>query len=150
MDKQDNYYPPVNFHFRVTELGGDIDMNFREVSGLNAQLQTETLKEGGENTYEQTLPVRVKYTDVVLKRGVVSAGQSDLTRWLKDAYENFKFKARNFNVVLLNEKHEPLMQWQIVHALPKNWKFSDLNAERGEILIETLELSYNHFIFGDP
>jgi len=142
-----DFYPPVNFHFRVTDLGGDIDMDFREVSGLNAQLQTESLKEGGENTFEHTMPVRVKYTDVVLKRGVVSAGQSALTRWLKDGYENFRFQPKDFMVQLLNENHEPLMVWKVVHALPKNWKFSDFNAERGEVLIETLELSYNYFIF---
>ena len=33
---------------------------------------------------------------------------------------------------------------------PKGWKMGELNAEKGEILIETLELNYNRFEFKDP
>ena len=39
------------------------------------------------------------------------------------------------------------MKGKIMHAWPKNWKIGELNAERGEVLIETLELNYNYFEF---
>jgi phage tail-like protein len=149
-----SYFPPVGFHFRVngagTGQGEDIDIAFQSVSGLNVQLQTETVKEGGENRYEHTLPVRSKYSDLVLKRGVVVSGQSELTRWFHNAFHNFEFKGKDLTVELLNEKQKPLMFWKVINALPKNWKFADMNAERGEILIETMELSYSYFEFKDP
>ena len=143
------YYPPVGFHFRVSGAGGDIDIAFQSVSGLSVQMQNETYKEGGENRYEHTLPVRSKYADLVMKRGVVVRGQSELTRWFHSAFHDFEFRGKNLTVELLNEKQEPLMLWKVVNALPKNWKFGDLNAERGEIFIETMELSYSYFEFKD-
>ena len=141
------YYPPVGFYFRVRGGGGDMDIAFQSVSGLNVQLQTESYKEGGENRYEHTLPVRTKYSDLVLKRGVIVSGQSNLTKWFQDAFHNFNFKGKDLTVELLNEKSEPLMYWKVINALPKNWKFADLNAERGEVFIETMELSYSYFEF---
>ena len=140
-----SYYPPVSFLFQVSGLGGDVDIAFQSVSGLNIQLQTETYKEGGENRFEHTVPVRTKYSDLVLKRGVVSRGQSELTKWFHDAFHNFIFVGKDLTIKLFDQAGNPLLVWNVVNALPKNWKFSDLNAERGEIFIETMELSYNYF-----
>jgi len=57
-------YPPVGFHFRVVFSGigdSDVDSRFQSVSGLSMELETETVKEGGENRYEHVLPVRSKF-----------------------------------------------------------------------------------------
>jgi phage tail-like protein len=153
------YRPLPGFHFRVTFETNDgkaFDTYFQSVSGLSVQMQTETWKEAGENRFEHTLPVRTKYSDLVLKRGIVLPTESVWTDWFKDTLsllaepsnkeKKTKYiQPRNLSIELLNEKHEPLAQWIVVHAWPKNWKFNDLNAERGEILIESLELSYNYF-----
>ena len=149
------YYPPVGFHFMVEGVGDGLDICFQSVSGLSAQIQTETWKEGGENRFEHTLPVRTKYSDLVLKRGVFKPGTSGWTDWFKEVFTNMLnpnsesegpfIKPRDLTIKLLNENHEPLMTWKVVHAWPKNWKLADLNAERGEVLIETLELNYNYF-----
>jgi phage tail-like protein len=141
------YYPPIGFHFRVRGTGGDMDIAFQSVSGLSVQMQQETYKEGGENRYEHNLPVRAKYADLVLKRGTISRGQSELTQWFHAAYHDFTFEHKDLIVELLNEKHEPLLYWKVINALPKNWKFNDLNAERSEIFIETMELTYSYFEF---
>jgi phage tail-like protein len=143
-------HPITGFHFQVSLPGRGIDMNFQSVSGLSVQLQTESFKEGGEHRFEHVLPVRTKYSDLVLKRGIITAGASQLTQWIQRAFEKFEFEPWNFNVELLNEKHEPLIVWQVAHAIPKDWKVNDLNAERGEVLIESLTLSYSYFNFRDP
>lgn len=147
------YYPITSFHFRVefTSLNGDkYDMEFQSVSGLNAQIETESIKEGGENNFEHVVPTRRKYADLVLKRGVVNTKKgSALLDWIKAAFagmdEGRSVKPINLQVVLLNEAHNPLMVWEVIHAWPKSWKYSDLNADKGEILMETLELNYNRF-----
>jgi len=54
------------------------------------------------------------------------------------------------DILLLNEKRETMMKWKVIHAWPKSWKFGELNAEKGEILIESLELHYNRFEFSNP
>ena len=69
------YYPPVGFHFKVEFIGvgNDNDTRFQSVSGLTVEYDTESFKEGGENRYEHKLPVRTKYPDLSLKRGMLTA-----------------------------------------------------------------------------
>jgi len=146
-------YFPANFHFEVSFLGvggttGE-DIKFQSVSGLDAQISTETIKEGGENRFEHVVPVRANYSGLVLKRGILLPSQSGITQWCKKAFEELKFEPSDLLVTLLNEQHEPLLKWKIIHAWPKSWKIGELNAEKGEVLIETLELSYNYYIFQD-
>jgi phage tail-like protein len=46
---------------------------------------------------------------------------------------------------MLNEEGDPLFTWNIVHAWPKKWSVSDLNAESSAVAIESLELHYRYF-----
>ncbi len=70
---------------------------------------------------------------------------SNLINWCLDAIESFIFEPIDLTVKLLNEEHEPLVTWNVVHAYPVKWKVSDLNAEENKIAIETIELAYNYF-----
>ncbi len=146
-----NYpYQTVGFLFRVSvDNGEEIDARFQSVSGLEVQFETETFKEGGENRFEHVLPVRKKYPDLVLKRGLVSpGGLSKLTEWFNTTFDDtLHIVPWNLDIELLNEEQKPIMKWRIIHAWPKNWKIGELNAEKSEVLIETLELSYNRFVF---
>lgn len=144
-----SYYPPVGFHFTV-EFGDlpnpkGLDVCFQSASGLEVSLETETLKEGGENRFEHVLPTRTKYTSLTLKRGLLLKEQSGITAWCIEAFKNRRVKPANLTVSLLNQEHNPLVVWQIFHAWPKSWKFNELNADKGEIFVETLELHYNRF-----
>ena len=146
------YYPPVNFYFKVVFddfSGNKVDVSFQSVGGLDVQFDTENFKEGGENRFEHVMPSRTKYPDLVLKRGVIrpGTGKSDITDWIKKAVEEFNIEPRNLHIYLLNQKGDPLFSWYVIHAWPKSWKMTELNAEKGEVFIETIELNYNRFIF---
>lgn len=147
-----NFYQTVNFHFQVEfQLGSEsFDLKFQSVTGLDSTLDTETVKEGGENRFEHVVPVRRKYGPLVLKRGVLTPSESRLTAWLKKAFDDEKVEPiSNLNISLLNEEHEVLMLWKINNVWPRSWKIGELNAERGEVLLETLELNYNRLVFSD-
>ena len=141
------YYPPAGFHFRVDFLDipnvVDNDVLFQSVSGLTATMETETVKEGGENRFSHVLPARGQYSDLVLKRGFLK--DSGIIAWCRDALEAFSFQPATVLVHLLNDEHKPLVTWNLVHVWPKKWSVGDLNAEQNAVLIETLELSYNFF-----
>jgi phage tail-like protein len=139
------YYPPVGFHFRVefVNIGNDNDIRFQSVGGLNVEYDVESFKEGGENRFEHKLPVRTKYPDLALKRGMLT--DSKVIKWCLDAFQNRIFQPAEVNVTLLNEKHQPLKTWQIHRAWPKKWSVSDFNAQENSVVVETLELSYSHF-----
>ncbi len=139
------YYPPVGFHFKVefVGLGNDNDSRFQAVSGLSVEYDTETFKEGGENRFEHKLPVRTKYADLGLKRGMLT--DSEVINWVLDALQNRSFDPRDINVSLLNEEHEPLRTWRVERAWPKKWSVSDLNAQENALVVESLDLSYTRF-----
>jgi phage tail-like protein len=138
-----NYYPPLGFHFKVefADLGGEYQ--FQSVSGLSMELETEQIAEGGENRFKHKLPVNTRYPNLILKRGLKV--DSALVSWCRDALENFDIKPTDITISLLNEKHEPLMTWNVVHAYPLKWSVSDFNAEQSQVAIETIELTYNYF-----
>ncbi len=138
--------PPVGFHFNVAfELFPQTpnDFRFKEVSGLGAEIEMETVKEGGNNRFVHNLPLRTKYDDLVLKRGLFIG--SGIIKWCRDAIENFDFHPLNVMISLLNAEHLPLYNWHVINAIPKSWKVSNFNAEENSIVVETLTLSYQYF-----
>jgi len=144
-------YQTVNFHFKVDfSFGGSqgIDVRFQSVTGLDSTIETETVKEGGENRFEHVIPVRRRYGPLVLKRGLIKPADSALTKWIQQAFDDEVFQPlTTVSISLLDQYHDPLMHWTINNVWPKSWKIGELNAERGEVLIETLELNYNRLVF---
>ena len=138
-----NYYPPLGFHFRVEFGNIEGEFQFQSVGGLSVELETEQIAEGGENRFKHKLPVRTKYPNLVLKRGVLV--NSELIKWCRKAVEDYDITPVNVTISLLNEEHEPLLTWNVVHAYPVKWAVADFNAEESKIVIETIELAYNHF-----
>lgn len=139
-------YPPVSFYYLVSFNGiGDntIDTRFQSVSGISAEVQTETYQEGGENRFEHVLPVRSSYSDITLKRGL--ATDSELIAWFTDTFDTMQVQPVTIDIMLLNAEGEPLVSWNLVHAWPKKWSISDFDAEQNAIAIETLELHYRTF-----
>lgn len=139
-------YPPVSFYYLVSFNGvgnKTIDTRFQSVSGLSAEVTTETYKEGGENRFEHILPVRSSYSNLTLKRGLVK--DSDLIKWFTDTFDTMQVQPVTLDILLLNEEGEPLVSWNVVHAWPKKWSVSDFDAEKSSIAIETLELHYRTF-----
>ena len=138
-----NYYPPLAFHFIVefTQFKGEYE--FQSVSGLSVDLETEEIAEGGENRFKHKLPVKTKFPNLVLKRGLLV--DSELITWCRDALENFDITPTDLTVKLLNDEHEPVMTWSVVHAYPVKWSMGDFNAEESKIVIETIELAYSYF-----
>jgi phage tail-like protein len=140
------YYPPVGFHFKVEVLGlpsNDSDVRFTEVSGLSVEMGTEEIAEGGENRFVQKYPTRTKYPELVLKRGLLL--NSEVLTWIRQCIEDYDIKPKEVDVKLLNKDHQPLLTWHLAGAYPTKWAVSDLNAANNAVVIETLQLYYQHF-----
>jgi phage tail-like protein len=140
-----DYYPPWSFYYKVEFAisRGKNDVRFQTVSGLSVEYDTEEYKEGGENRFTHKLPVRTKYADLVLKRGMVT--DSAVIDWLLRAFRERDFAPSDVNVILMNEQGQPLRTWKVAHAIPRKWLVSDFNANENAIVIETMELSYRYF-----
>ncbi|HAB19077.1 MAG TPA: phage tail protein [Verrucomicrobiota bacterium] len=139
-------YPPVGFHFAVAfqDLdGASRDTRFQSVSGLSATVETEEVREGGENRFKHKLPTGTTCDLLELRRGLVL--DSALERWCRDAIEHFVFKPINVQISLLGETHQPIASWRVVNAFPVRWSVSEFDAQQSAVAIETLQLQYQYF-----
>ena len=144
-------YPQVGFHFLVLfEIFPQFsnDIRIQEVSGLNVEIETEPRNEGGEHRFVHQLPVRAKYGDVTLKRGKFLG--SGILHWCRQATDEFKFSPSNVMISLMNADHVPLYNWYLINAIPKKLEVSSFNAQSSEIVVETLQLSYQYYKYYDP
>jgi len=119
------------------------DTQFQSVSGLSVDYSTVTIKEGGENSLNHDLPGRANFSNLVLTRGL--APSSALTQWVQEATENHNFMPAQVLVLLRGPDLDPMHAWYVNHAYPVKWSIDAFNAEESKIVIETLELKYNHF-----
>ncbi len=58
---------------------------------------------------------------------------------VSQSLKNFDIQPINLIVKLLNEQHQPLQTWNVVHAYPVKWEISNFNAEESKLVIESLE-----------
>ena len=139
-------YPLVGFHFLVAfELFPQtpFDLCFQEVSGLSMSMGTESIGEGGENRFQHKLPTKASFSDITLKRGLFI--YTELYRWCKDAIENFDFRPLNLLINLLDENHLPVYSWRVFNAIPVKWELSSFSADKSEVVVESLTISYSYF-----
>ena len=144
-----NEYPPVSFYFQLSFSGisGSVDASFKQVSGITMEMGTEKITEGGNNSYKHKVPTAVKFSNLILKRGLVSKN-SDLIDWCVNTIGGglaTTIETKTIIVNLLNESGSPINSRSFVNAWPIKWSASNLNSMNNEILIETLEFAYSYF-----
>lgn len=144
-----NNNPPVAFYFQLSLSGvaANEDAAFKEVSGISTEMGGEEIAEDGNNVFKHRVPTSVKFSNLVLKHGLVTKN-SEIINWcnktlggnLHDLVET-----KNIIVKLLDENGNPIKSWSFVNAWPVKWEVSDLNSGRNEFVIESLEFAYSYF-----
>lgn len=140
--------PPLKHRFGVFFFAGGVvpnplDFRFQKVSGITAEVELETLTEGGQNTYHHRLPKHGSYQNLVLERGYAIG--SPLSIEFNAAFSLFKFHPSNVLVTLLSDMGIPLGAWLFMKAYPVKWQVSDLDANANEVALDTMELAYTRF-----
>jgi phage tail-like protein len=131
--------PYRGFRFRV-EIDGIAVAHFSEVSGLQAETETEPYEEGGLNDFVHELPKRTKFPHIILKRGITEV--DELWRWHQDVVSG-KFMRKNGSIILLNEAGEDTWRWNFTNAFPVKWTGPDLRADSNTVAFESVELAHN-------
>ena len=138
--QRDNPYPNFNF---VVDIGAGDDLGFSEADLPAGELEVIEYREGAERVSSaRKLPGRVKYPNVVLRRGIT--GRLDLFEWWKAARDG-ALQRRNVTITLLDEARSPVQRWLLRNAWPVKIESSQLNALGNEVVIETLELAHDGF-----
>jgi phage tail-like protein len=122
---------------------------FTEVTGLAVQLEVEEIAEGGNNEATIKVPGRLKWPNLVLKRGITD--NNSLFEWLAecsgDGFETtHKITKRNGSVALLDSQHQEVREWTFHDAMPVRWAGPTFAASATGLAIEELEVSHGGFI----
>ena len=140
--------PLLGFRFGVFFLGKlgiahPLDFRFQEISGLEAHLEVSPLSALGQGSNARQLPEKTKYQNLVLTRGMPVL--STLRMEIQDSLAASRGVARDVLISILDENGLPLNNWLFSDAYPVRWSLSGLNASSGQVVIETIELTYSKF-----
>ncbi len=127
--------------------GGNLG-TFSECTGLTAEIGSEEHKEGGNNHFVHKLPSHASSAPVVLKRGMTDS--TGLWDWIRCFLDTSKVEPANVQIQLLatGSTTEVLRSWVVHHAYPLKWEGPQLNAMKGEIAFETVELAHRGVTLG--
>lgn len=140
--------PLLNYNYRV-EIAGLFVAGFSEVSGLEQEIEVEEYKEGAVD-FVHKLPNGIKYSNIVLKRGMTESGA--LRTWYDLVLKSVTYgkipipKEPIVYISLMDSQGEEKIRFLVKFAYPVKWVGPQLNANANEVAIETLELAHEGFI----
>ena len=121
---------------------------FTEVTGLGVSIDVEELTEGGQNAYTHKLLGRMRWPNIVLKRGLTDSNA--LFTWLQnfsgDGFSKTnKVTPETGSISVLTPKGEPFRTWSLVDVKPVKWTGPRLAASSRDLAIEELEVCHSGF-----
>ena len=140
------------YNFRITLNRADGsspplgDGGFQECNGLDIEMDVQEVIEGGRNDSTVRLVGRGKYSNIVLKRGMLFPDKgtvySELWGWLQSILAGVRPVARYSGVieVLSADRRDTVATWTFDRGLPSKIAGPQLNAKTGEIAIEELTI----------
>lgn len=135
--------PLMGFRFGVFFLGGigikhPLDFRFQEVSGLEMNVEPQSVKSMGAGNTSLVSPKSP--APLVLNRGMPAI--STLRMDVQSHLTNAKGADWNILVSILDENGLPTSSWLFSGASPISWSLSGINASSGQLIIETIKLTY--------
>jgi phage tail-like protein len=143
--------PPFVGRFVFTVDGLTIGA-FTEVSGLSVQIDVEELPEGGQNQFVHKLPGRMKWPNLVLKRGITNS--DNLFEWFqRSSGDGFAgagnaLERRNGAISLADAKGRMVRTWRFTQAYPVKWTGPRFSASSRDLAVEELEVCHHGFRSG--
>ncbi len=139
----DTPFSAFNFLVRLVIDGESTpicDGAFAEVSGLEATLEMQTIREGGNNARQIHLAGAVSYGTLRLKRGLTRT--LDLWRWFDQTQRQREVRASGEVVMRSADRATESIRFALTGCLPKRVVAPTLDAIGGTIAIEEMEIAY--------
>jgi phage tail-like protein len=129
--------PFASFNF-LLEIDGVAKAGFSEVTGLNTETNVIEYREGSDPNHMRKLPGLEKFGNVTLKRGVTP--DPELFNWHKAVLDGDILRDESMSIVLLDERRQEVVRWNLLNAWPSKWVGPDLKAGANEIAFESVEI----------
>lgn len=143
---------PLEYHgsFRFVVTVDNIEAGaFTECTMPTLQVDTEEIKEGGQNTYSHKLPVRVLVSSqsVTLRRGI-TRNDTLLNWYLQVMHGDIKNATRVVTVIVFDSMARPIAIWTFNNAYPVKWGGLSLKSGDSVVAVEEIEFAYHSFEVG--
>ena len=123
------------------------DGGFQECSGLELEMDVQSINEGGRNDGVIQRVGRAKYTPIVLKRGMFYGRQGsvneDLWRWIQGIVSGERPVKRYDGVIeVFSVAEDVAATWVFERGLPSKVSGPQLNGKNGDVAIEELTIAH--------
>jgi phage tail-like protein len=136
--------PLVGFHFAV-DVQGAVTGFFTECSGLGSEhevIEHKVVTETG-NEVVMKLPGRLKWENIVLKRGITS--NMDVSDWRKQVEDGDVEGARRDGSIVMYDQHlDEVARWNFERAWPVKVTGPQPKSDSNEIGIEEMTLAHEY------
>ncbi len=133
--------PLVSFNFMV-EISGVITGYFQEASGLGSEsevIEHKIIAKGAKESIVRKVPGRLKWGDIVLKRGITAS--MDFYDWRKQVEEGKVEGARkDGSVVMYDQAHAEVARWNFSKGWPSKISGPSVKADGNDIGVEELTI----------
>jgi len=126
----------------VLQIDGITVAQFNEVTIPDISSNPIEWRIGDDPPTFRKIPGLIKYGNIVLKSGVTDS--MDIYNWYKEAIldQGFNDTRKSVQIIINNEKGEVAAEWDFVECWPTKYDSRDLNSKDDNIVIETLEITY--------
>ncbi len=136
-------FPTYKFWVEIESI---IVAQFQECSGLRMERSIETVEEGGVNDHYQILPGRNKYSNIILKNGMMES--NELWDWYQQGLYDAKVKKINFSILLRGVSGDVVKRWNVIDGFPVKWEGPQFTSDSHNFAIETIEIAHHGLQMG--
>ena len=145
----DPRYQPQGARLFTLIIDGEDIGTFSEVQGLQVEVETEPIEEGGQNQFVREVPSRMKWPRIVLKRPLTDDAR--LFEWFqKTSGDQFarasnQLEYKTGTIAMLDESGGWIRWWDFVDVFPVKWTGPNFAAGSTEVATVEIELVHHGF-----
>jgi len=123
------------------QILGMADVHFMNCSGINVQVETISVCEGGDHGTERKMPGRATHASITLERGLTSS--KELWEWMQSVLSKPPVQRKTVSILLLApDGVTEQLRYTLYDAWPCGYHAKQLNSASSLIAIHSLELAY--------
>jgi len=132
--------PMIGAHFEISV--GAVTGYFTEVSGLGSEsevVEHKIIAKGAKESIIRKIPGRLKWGDIVLKRGITK--NLDMYNWRKEVEQGHVDKARlDGTIIMYDQTMTPIAEWSFTKGWPSKISGPSLQSDGNAVGVEELTI----------
>jgi len=129
-----DYLPAHTFKI---EIDGVISGGFKEISGLESEVEVAEYKDGSDPITRKR-PGRTTYSNIIMKLDATDPATREVVAWYNQEAAG-KGVRKNMSIIVFNRDDKEVARYNLFEAWPCRWKAPELNSHSDTFIIEEIE-----------